>query len=267
MNKIKKGLRKYGKPPFNVVVVHGGPGAYGEMAPVARELSPDYGILEPLQTKTTIEAQIKELKIILNKNASIPVILIGWSYGAWLSFIFAAKYQKFVEKIILIGSGPFEEKYSLNIMKKRLHRLNKEDRACAAHLIESLSTPKIKNKGDLMLQFGKLMAEADSYNPIPHNEECIGFDYKVYKKVWQQAARLRKNGKLIEYGEKIKCSVAAIHGDYDSHPSEGVKMPLSIVLKKFKFIELDKCGHYPWYEKEAKDVFYKILREEIKNAN
>ncbi len=53
-----KNLRKYGKAPFKVAVIHGGPGAPGEMAPVARELSSVSGVLEPLQTATTIEGQI-----------------------------------------------------------------------------------------------------------------------------------------------------------------------------------------------------------------
>ena len=51
-----KNPRKYGSAPFNVAVVHGGPGAPGEMAPVARELSSFRGVLEPLQTATTVEA-------------------------------------------------------------------------------------------------------------------------------------------------------------------------------------------------------------------
>ncbi|NBD34478.1 MAG: alpha/beta hydrolase, partial [Chloroflexi bacterium] len=33
-------LRTYGHPPFDVAVIHGGPGAGGEMAPVAHELAP-----------------------------------------------------------------------------------------------------------------------------------------------------------------------------------------------------------------------------------
>ncbi len=49
-----KNLRKYGEAPFKVAVIHGGPGAPGEMAPVARELSSVSGVLEPLQTATTI---------------------------------------------------------------------------------------------------------------------------------------------------------------------------------------------------------------------
>ena len=87
-----KNLRKYGKAPFKVAVIHGGPGAPGEMAPVARELSLVSGVLEPLQTAATIEGQIGELKDILKKNGHLPVTLIGWSWGAWLSFIFAAQY-------------------------------------------------------------------------------------------------------------------------------------------------------------------------------
>ena len=34
-----KNLRTYGEAPFNIAVIHGGPGAAGEMAPVARELA------------------------------------------------------------------------------------------------------------------------------------------------------------------------------------------------------------------------------------
>ena len=34
-------LRTYGEPPFGVAVIHGGPGAGGEMAPVARVLAYD----------------------------------------------------------------------------------------------------------------------------------------------------------------------------------------------------------------------------------
>lgn len=32
-----KNLRKYGNAPFNIAVIHGGPGVPGEVAPVARE--------------------------------------------------------------------------------------------------------------------------------------------------------------------------------------------------------------------------------------
>jgi len=72
-------LRKYGHKPFNIAVIHGGPGAPGEMAAIAHELSPDMGVLEPLQTANSIQGQVEELKNILEKYGSPPLILIGFS--------------------------------------------------------------------------------------------------------------------------------------------------------------------------------------------
>jgi hypothetical protein len=59
-----KNQRVYGKAPYRVAVIHGGPGAPGEMAPVARELSVMRGVLEPLQIMTTIEGQVEELATV-----------------------------------------------------------------------------------------------------------------------------------------------------------------------------------------------------------
>src|SRR5262249_44414056 len=54
--------RVYGSPPYRVVVVHGGPGAAGQMAPVARRLSEEYTVLEPMQSATSVEGQVDELR-------------------------------------------------------------------------------------------------------------------------------------------------------------------------------------------------------------
>ena len=40
-----KNFRQYGKPPYTVAVVHGGPGMPGHIAPVARDLARDCGVL------------------------------------------------------------------------------------------------------------------------------------------------------------------------------------------------------------------------------
>lgn len=120
-----KNLRKYGDLPFNLAVIHGGPGAPGEMAPVARELSAFRGVLEPLQTAVILDGQVRELREILEKHGSLPVTLVGFSWGAMLSFIFTARHPQLVKKLVLIGSGPYEEKYATNITKTRISRLGK----------------------------------------------------------------------------------------------------------------------------------------------
>lgn len=256
-------LRIYGDPPFKVAVLHGGPGAPGYMAPVARELSLKWGVLEPLQTASTVEGQVQELKVILQNNAELPVCLIGSSWGAWLGFILSARFPELVHKLILIGSGAFMEKYAAGIMDNRLARLSEEEKGEAYFLMDALVDPEIPNKDALMTRFGKLCTKADTYEPLTLETEEIKVQYDIYTSVWTGASELRQNGTLVLLGERIECPVVAIHGDSDPHPAEGVRKPLSKVLKNFRFILLEKCGHYPWIEKYAKDEFFKILKAEL----
>jgi pimeloyl-ACP methyl ester carboxylesterase len=263
-NIIRNSIRKHGKPPYAVAVVHGGPGARGEVAPVARELSSFVGILEPLQTATTLEEQVSELHIVLQENASLPVTLIGHSWGAWLSFIVAARYPASVKKLVLVGSGPFEHQYAANITITRLIRLSETDRLRVLYLIEALSGHDTESKDKLLGEFGALCARADAHDPLPDDDnESFEVRYDANQLVWQEAEALRRSGELLEMGKQIACPVVAIHGDYDSHPAEGVERPLSRVLREFRFILLEKCGHSPWLERQARDRFYRIVTSEI----
>ena len=256
-------FRLYGNKPYRAAVIHGGPGAPGEMAPVASELSSVYGIIEPLQAADSVVGQVEELLGVLENNADFPLILIGHSWGAWLSLIFAAEYSSRVAKLILVSSGPFEEKYAASITETRLSRLTEKERSEVTSLMITLNDPEAADKDEAMSRFGGLISKADAYDPLSPHSEAIWSQAEIYEKVWPEAAELRHNGKLLALGEKITCPVVAIHGDYDPHPYEGVKEPLSRVLKDFKFILLEKCGHQPWNEREAKDMFYRILKKEI----
>lgn len=261
--KRMKNLRTYGTPPFNLAVIHGGPGASGEMAPVARELFSLEGVLEPIQTVATLEGQVRELRDVMEEHGTLPITLIGFSWGAMLSFIFTARYPQFVKKFILVGSGPYEEKYAANIMKTWISRLDKEYWESLLHLTETLDNSSAKNRDEALCSFGNLMSKADAYHPLPQEDELLDCSYEIFKGVWGEASDLRRSGKLLELGREIQCQVVAIHGNYDPHPFEGVREPLSKFLKDFKFILLEKCGHRPWIEKEAKERFYEILKQEI----
>ena len=129
--------------------------------------------------------------------------------------------------------------------------------------MKALEGIAVADKDVRMARFGELIFKADSYNPSPYKNEILECRYDIYQGVWEQVIELRSGGKLLELGRKIQCPVVAIHGDYDPHPSEGVKGPLSHILKDFRFILLEKCGHYPWLELSARDKFYSILKTEI----
>jgi pimeloyl-ACP methyl ester carboxylesterase len=258
-----RNLRTYGIHPYSIAVIHGGPGAPGEIAPVARELAKTGGVLEPLQTQLTIEGQVQELKTILEEHAELPIILVGHSWGAILSFVFTAENPAMVNKMILVSSGAFEDGYAANIMETRFSRLSAEEILEVDAILDSLNKHNGGNKNIILARFGELMAKADSYNQIPHQSEAIECQYEVNKSISAEAGKLRSSGQLLAYGKLITCPVSAIHGDYDSHLASGVKEPLSRVLKDFKFTMIKKCGHDPWYEQEARDAFYQILKKEL----
>lgn len=258
-------FRNHGAPPFRIAVIHGGPGAAGSVGAVARELAHLSGTLEPLQTADTIPGQIEELKSIFESHGEAPFILVGHSWGAWLSALFAARHPALVKKLILVAAAPFEEHYAESIMPTRLSRLNEKERARLRHLQDVLSDPHQHNKNAALAEFGALMAKADSFDLLPHDphQPKIKFQAKIHQKIWAEAAALRRCGELLRVIKTIQCPVVAIHGADDPHPAAGVQLPLSQSLPDFRFILLPECGHEPWKERRARARFFEILKEEI----
>jgi pimeloyl-ACP methyl ester carboxylesterase len=259
--------RLYGNPPYQVIVVHGGPGAPGEVAPVARELGRRFGVLEPLQGQPTIARQVEELASIIRQHATLPVTLIGHSWGAWLSLLLAAQHPQLVYKLILVSCGSLEAGYSYDINATRLQRLNDAERGQLQAVYRCLEDEHCPEASEAFASFGTLMSKLDSYDPIDvGDDDTLEYQYDIYRTVWPEAMALRESGELLRRVAKVKCPVVAMHGDYDPHPAAGVQEPLQRVLKHFRFIPLASCGHYPWRERQAREVFYRILSEELNRS-
>ncbi len=259
-----KNPRKYGKAPFSIAVVHGGPGAAGEMAPVASELATGWGVLEPIQTAMSLEGQVEELRMVLENNGDLPVTIIGFSWGAWLGFIVAARYPAIIKKLILVACAPYEEKYAAKIRETRLNRLSEEERTEFESIFRTLNDPAPEDRDTVFARLGVLATKADAYDPEIDNSEEIDCRADIFQSIWPEAAKLRSSEQLLELANHIKCPVVAIHGDYDPHPAEGVQKPLSTILKSFRFILLKNCGHKPWIERQAKEEFLRVLKEEVR---
>jgi pimeloyl-ACP methyl ester carboxylesterase len=256
-------LRKHGKQPFLVAVIHGGPGAPGDMYSVARRLSKTSGVLEPLQTKSSISKLVNQLKKVIEKNVDKPLTLIGHSWGSWLSILFAAQYPSKVRKLILVGCAPLEQKYAKNIMENRLNRLSNSEKNRFSSLIETLQNKDKQKNIAVLLEFFK---KTDSYEPI-RVKENRSFSLKLHNLIWNEAENLRKTGQLLDYVDKITCPITIVHGKYDPHPLKGVIKPLEDRGRDVNLIVLEKCGHTPWTEKYAKKVFYTAIKREILPKN
>lgn len=259
-----KNIRKYGHAPFSTAVIHGGPGVAGEMMPVAKKLSRSYGVLESLQTSITIKGQIQELSRLIKNHGDPPLTLIGHSWGAWLAMMYTVYHPSSVKKIILVSSGPFDEKYVPQITETRLNRLNDEEKIRLQTLVKTLNDPQEKQKDKVFAQVGLMFVRTDSYKPLNISESKMRVQYKIFQHIWKEADELRQSGKLLDFAKQLRCPVVAIHGDYDPHPFEGVEKPLSKIVQEFNFVLLKNCGHYPWIEKNAKESFYNILFRELR---
>jgi pimeloyl-ACP methyl ester carboxylesterase len=233
------------------------------MAPVARELSSVTGVLEPFQTETTLEGQVQELRSVLSAHGLLPVTLIGFSWGAFLSWMLAARYPELVKKLVLVGCPPFEEEYAAAITRTRMARLPKKGQDQVKMLLDGLDGTTDAGKNALLAKLGNLLARADAFDPANVPEEGFHCQYDVFRGVWDEASELRRKQAILRMSREIRCPVMAIHGDWDPHPADGVNVPLSKALPDFQFILLEKCGHRPWIERGASEKFFKTLVEAI----
>ncbi len=258
--------RTYGAAPFEIAVVHGGPGAPGEMAPVAAYLSRTWGVIEPLQTANSVAGQIEELARLMRDHARVPVVLIGFSWGAWLSLMCTAHHPALIKKLILIASAPFEKQYAATLLKTRMNRLSEKDRLEAHTLMKAMGDPTVRDKGRCFELLARLITIADIKDPLMRQSDALAYQYDIFERVWPEADEMRSAGTLIELAQRIVCPVVAIHGDYDPHPIDGVKEPLGRVIKDFRCIPLKDCGHYPWRERAARDAFFTALTQELMSS-
>jgi pimeloyl-ACP methyl ester carboxylesterase len=210
----------------------------------------------------SIDAQVRELRQTIDLQSVVPVTLIGWSWGAWLSYIFAARHPTLTGKLILVGSGPFAAEYAAAIWPVRMGRLSRDEQAAVRAARDQLSDPGA-NQAGVLQKLETLLSKADSYDPLTPETGVLEYQPATYQQVWAEADAMRQSGRLLELAHQIRCPVVAIHGDHDPHPAEGVRAPLSGTLKDFRFRLLDRCGHAPWIERHARERFFQALEEEL----
>lgn len=255
-------VRKHGKEPYHIVVLHGGPGAAGSAFGLTRLIAQEYGVLESMQSKYTIMELEEELMEQIEENCSGKVILAGHSWGAWLAGLFAERFPDKVEKVILIGCGSLDEAYVSQIGERRKGNMSSEEAEEFEQILRQLEKGFGK-KDESLRRLGEICDRADGYQEEEYLRDKAEVNGELYEKVWKEAARLRKSGKLLERFGRISCPVALIQGAVDPHPPEGVIQPLRECNVDIKSYVLEQCGHTPWREKYAREEFAKVLFSEL----
>ena len=213
--------------------------------------------MEPFQTRHSVGGQVDELKSQIEEFCSPTVTVIGWSWGAWLGCLFAARYNNLVNRLILVGSGPFEARFASAI------RATKNSRLTNGQRLELNALRGADGDVNSVARFIELSDEADTHSRDASPLPTVVFDGAIHAAVWPEADEMRRSGALVKAVSAIQCPVLAIHGDYDPRPSEGVRSPLKVALPSAQFIELERCGHKPWQESHAKEEFYRLIEDAI----
>jgi pimeloyl-ACP methyl ester carboxylesterase len=215
----------------------------------------------------TLEGQISELRTQLAEHADVPVTLIGSSWGAVLALLLAAREEKLVRKLILVGSAVFDAQNSSRVEARRISRLDAGKRRRYETLKMELEMATPADSRRLMKEWGEIILEADVYDPLTTDLEALDLQYDLHKKVWSDFVALRDHPTRLG-GElsKINVPVLVLHGEFDPHPMEGIRPFLESCLRDVRFHTFPECGHYPWIERRAKSEFFDILSQEVSPA-
>ena len=68
-----------------------------------------------------------------------------------LGFVFAARHPGLVKKLVMVGSGVYEERFAATIQPTRMARLTDDERQAIESLSESLNDATISDKSDLLI--------------------------------------------------------------------------------------------------------------------
>lgn len=258
--------RRYGESGPWVVLVHGGPGAPGYMAPVGQALADAYRIVEPFQRagdrerSLTVQRHIEDMREVIDVYCGNErPALVGHSWGAMLSLAFAAKYPGLSSRLVLAGCGTFDTD-ARELMKNLRQERTQGERFARLRAQHERETDPDKR----LALLGRLMRDADSYDLIPEEAargEIAWYDALGFEQSWADMMRLQKEGVYPAAFAAVREPVTMLHGDYDAHPGRTIFEGLRKVVADIEYVEFEKCGHYPWLEREAKDLFYAALRE------
>jgi pimeloyl-ACP methyl ester carboxylesterase len=70
---------------------------------------------------------------------------------------------------------------------------------------------------------------------------------------------LQQEGVYPSAFASIHCPVLMVHGDADPHPGSLTSEDLRACIPQLEYLELRKCGHSPWLERQAREPFFAAL--------
>lgn len=255
-------LRTYGNSGPPVVVLHGGPGAPGYMAPVARGLADAFRVYEPFQRSSgdeplTVARHVADLQSLVERIgadcAGRAPALVGHSWGAMLALAYAAAHPGHLTALVLVGCGTFDPAARAWMRATVDERMDDELRSRLERLPEEIPDPdeRLSLTGELLLP----LYSHELFSTGPK----IKADARAHRESWDDMRRLQAAGLYPTVFAAIKAPVLMLHGDIDPHPGAMIRDSLEPYIPQLVYHEWQSCGHYPWLELSVRDDFFAVL--------
>jgi len=255
-------VRIYGEFGPQVILLHGGPGAAGYMAPVARELSDAFHVIEPFQRRSendslTVQRHIDDLDDVVREYCTEeqPAI-VGHSWGAMLALAYAAQHADVARCIVLIGCGTFDQGARYHLQSTLVERTTPQLTCRLGRLSREIADPDVR-----LCVYSRLLEPLYIYDALQdETHETEEYDHKGHDESWRDMLRLQACGVYPETLVRVRTPLLMIHGDWDPHPGQSTLKTLVPYLPQIEYAELTNCGHYPWRERHTRGRFYDHVR-------
>ena len=250
-------VRRHGSAGPLVLCLHGGPGAPGEVAPVAARLGMHYRVLEPFErrsgaTPLSLTLHANDLaQLVLGEEAPHAAV-VGFSSGAITALTFAASWSHLCRAVVLIGAATVDAESRAEFKRRLAGRLGP---AASARLAELRQLPA---SDEVLEAQAKLLGEAYFVDPVSLPQPAW-VDAQGHGQTWQDMLRLQEAGEHPRSFRSIRSPVLMIHGADDPHPGPMIRDSLRAVMPQLEYVELAACGHYPWLERAAREEFQHVL--------
>lgn len=261
--------RRYGARGTLAIVLHGGPGAPGSAAALARGLAGSFRVIEPWQRPSgsvplTVLQHVQDLRelVVASRGAArtdcIAPVLIGESWGAMLALAYAAHYPHELGPLVLVSCGTFDTVARDSLQRTVSERMSPELRRRWQRLELELPDP-----AERLTQQHLLTSSLYSHAPCarPETELMEKLDVPAHQETWQDMLRLQAEGTYPAAFASIKTPVLMLHGAADPHPGSMIRSSLLPVLPQLEYRQWERCGHWPWLEPEIRDEFFAVLYE------
>ncbi len=256
-------VRRHGATGPEVVVLHGGPGAPGAGAGLARALAPHARVLEPWQRRAgaaplTVAQHVADLREVAPAGAT----LVGHSWGAMLALSYAVEHGDRLASVVLVGCGTYDEATRAIYRRRIDERRGPEGRARLDDLRRRLAAAAGPSSKDALLaEIGDLADRVMAHDPVPDpvSPDAPPPDARGHDETWNDVLRRQAEGLEPAAFAAIHAPVLMLHGDDDPHPGPETRDLLRRYIPTLEYVGFPRCGHTPWAERHARDPFLSAL--------